>query len=207
MDTKDTIRILFLASDPSDAARLRLSQELRDIRERLQLARLRDRFVLESREAVRPRDIAQAIFDVEPQIIHFSGHGTENGELCFEDVLGKAQFVSPDALAKLFELESSRINCVILNACYSQIQAKAIVQHIPYVIGMNYAVDDQSAIAFAVGFYKALGASRTIEEAYKFGCAEIQLEGLSGHLNPVLEVKKRHNETKRVAHTAQRNYR
>ena len=32
------VKILFLASDPSDATRLRLGQELRDIREKLQLS-------------------------------------------------------------------------------------------------------------------------------------------------------------------------
>ncbi len=57
MNNNEQIKILFLTADPSDAARLRLGQELRDIRERLQLAKERDRFVLESRESVRPGDI------------------------------------------------------------------------------------------------------------------------------------------------------
>lgn len=98
------VKILFLAADPSDAARLRLGQELRDIREKLQLAKKRESFVLESRESVRPGDITQAIHDVAPQIVHFSGHGTSTGELCVENDLGKAQPVAPDALAALFEL-------------------------------------------------------------------------------------------------------
>lgn len=178
--------VLFLSANPSDLARLRLAQELRDIRERLQLAKQRDDFVLESRDAVRPGDITQAIFDVDPQIIHFSGHGTSTGELCLESEVGTVQPVKPDALAALFELVAARINCVILNACYSQIQAKAIAQHIPYVIGMDKAIGDKAAIVFAVGFYKALGANRTIEQAYKFGCVEIQLQDIPEHLTPVL---------------------
>lgn len=178
--------ILFLSANPSDLTRLRLGQELRDIRERLQLAKQRDNFVLESRDAVRPGDITQAIFDIDPQVIHFSGHGTSTGELCFESPVGTVQPVSPDALAALFELVANRVNCVILNACYSKIQAKSIVQHIPYVIGMDKAIGDKAAIAFAVGFYKALGANRTIEQAYKFGCVEIQIQGIPEHLTPVL---------------------
>ncbi len=180
------IKILFLASDPSDVTRLGLGQELRDIRERLQLAKERDRFVLESRESVRPGDISQAMFDVEPQIVHFSGHGTSKGELCFEDLLGKIQPVQPDGLAALFELVADQVNCVVLNACYSEVQAKAIAQHIPFVIGMNKAIGDKAAIAFAVGFYKALGANKTVEQAYKFGCVEIRLQGIPEHLTPVL---------------------
>lgn len=180
------IKILFLAADPSDAARLRLGQELRDIREQLRQSRHRDRFAVDSRESLRPRDLSQAIFDVEPRVVHFSGHGLENGELCFENGVGRMQSISPEALAKLFALVADQVECVLLNACYSEIQAKAIVQHIPFVIGMNRAIGDKAAIAFSVGFYKALGANRSIEQAYKFGCVEIDMEGLSESLTPVL---------------------
>lgn len=183
------IKILFLASDPTDSNRLRLGQELRDVREKLQLAKQRDTFSLESRESVRPRDISQAIFDVDPQIVHFSGHGTNSGELCFEDLSGKLQLVQPNALASLFELVAMRVRCVILNACYSSTQAEAIANHIPFVIGMNRAIGDEAAIAFAVGFYKALGAGRSFEEAYKFGCVELKLEGIPEDLTPVLHTK------------------
>jgi len=182
----DKVKILFLTSDPSDSARLRLGQELRDIRENLQLSKQRDKFLLESRESVRPKDITQAIFDVEPQIVHFSGHGMSTGELCFENILGKTQPVQPNALANLFELVTKQVNCVILNACYSEIQAKAIVKHIPFVVGMNQAIGDRAAIVFASGFYKAIGAGRSFEDAYKFARVEIQLEGISEDLTPVL---------------------
>ncbi len=183
------VKVLFLAADPSDSARLRLGQELRDIRDSLQRSKERDSFLLESRESVRPRDITQAIFDVEPQIVHFSGHGMSTGELCFEDIQGKTQPVQPDALASLFELVSKQVNCVVLNACYSEIQVKAIAKHIPFVIGMNQAIGDKAAIAFAVGFYKALGSGRSFEDAYKFARLEIQLEGIPEHLTPILKLK------------------
>ncbi|WP_081980892.1 CHAT domain-containing protein [Neosynechococcus sphagnicola] len=182
----DTVKILFLAADPSDSVRLRLGQELRDIREKLQLSRYRDNFHLESRESVRTGDISQAIFDTEPQIVHFSGHGTGTGELCFEDVQGKTKPVKPDALANLFKLVANQVNCVILNACYSEAQAKSIAKHIPFVIGMNDAIGDKAAIAFAVGFYRALGSGRSVKEAYDFACVEIQLESIPEYLTPVL---------------------
>ena len=185
-----SVKILFLAADPSDASRLRLGQELRDIKERLRIAKAPEKYQLEQRESVRVGDITQAIFDFEPNIIHFSGHGTSQGELCFENEVGKFQPVKPDALAAMFELLVKHVNCVVLNACYSEIQAKAITQYIPFVVGMNDAIGDQAAIAFAVGFYKALAANRSIEDAYKFGCVEIQLQGIPEHLKPVIYVKK-----------------
>lgn len=191
-------RILFLSADPSDFGRLRLAQELRDIREKLQLARLRDLFLLESRESARPGDITQAIHDIEPHIVHFAGHGLSTGELCFEDSSGKAQPIPPAALAELFELVKEQVSCVVLNACYSETQAKAIAAHIPFVIGMSKAIGDRAAVAFATGFYKALGAGRSIAAAYKFAHVEIQLMGIPEHLTPVLYQK----ESKSVSATA-----
>ena len=57
--TDSVISILFLASDPSDASRLRLGEEIREIQEKLQLAKLRERFRLEQRMSVRPMDVSQ----------------------------------------------------------------------------------------------------------------------------------------------------
>lgn len=187
------IKILFLSADPSDAGRLRLGQELRDVREKLRLSKQRERFSLESREAVRPGDLTQIILEVEPQVIHFSGHGKSTGELCLEDVEGKVKTVGPDALASLFELVSEHVRCVILNACYSETQANSISQHIPFVIGMQQAIGDKAAIAFSTGFYTAIGAGRSFYDAYKFACVEIQLHDLPDHLIPILIQRKNHN--------------
>jgi len=181
--------ILFLAADPTDASRLRLGEELREIQEKLQLAKLRERFRLHQRMSVRPADISQALLDEQPQIVHFSGHGMATGALCFENQMGETHPIQPDALAALFEQFASQVKCVVLNACYSEIQANAIAEHIDYVVGMNQAIGDKAAIAFAIGFYQALGAGRTIEEAYKLGCVQIRLQGVPEHLTPVL-VKK-----------------
>jgi hypothetical protein len=185
----EKVGILFLAADPTDASRLRLGEELREIQEKLQLARLRDRFELNQRMSVRPTDITQALLDWEPQIVHFSGHGTAAGALCFEDRMGETHPVQPDALAALFEQFADQVNCVVLNACYSEIQANAIAKHIDYIVGMNQDIDDQAAIAFSIGFYQALGAGHAVEKAYQLGCVQIRLQDVPEHLTPVLAKK------------------
>lgn len=195
LESKEVVEvtsILFLAADPTDASRLRLGEEFREIHERLQLAQLRDRFKLELPQlSVRPTDISQALLDAQPKIVHFSGHGTPTGALCFEDNVGKTHLVPPDALAALFEQFAHQVKCVLLNACYTGNQAKAIAEHIKYVIGMDQAIGDKAAIAFAVGFYQALGAGRTIEKAYNLGCVQIGLQGIPEQLTPVLIKKGR----------------
>ena len=180
------ITILFMSADPTDTSRLRLGEEFREIQEKLQLAKLREAFELIQRMSLRPTDISQALLDTKPQIVHFSGHGSDSGALCFEDRLGETIPVKSDALAALFEQFTNAVNCVVLNACYSEIQAQAISSHIDYVIGMNQAIGDKAAIAFSIGFYQGLGAGRTIEEAYKLRCVQIRLQNIPEHLTPIL---------------------
>ncbi|MGB3760859.1 MAG: TIR domain-containing protein [Rivularia sp. (in: cyanobacteria)] len=182
-------RILVLAANPKDSTKLRLDEEVREIAEGLRRSKEREKFVIESRWAVRSDDLRRAILDFEPQIVHFCGHGEADGGLVLEDVNGQVKLVKPEAIAGLFELFMDGVECVVFNACYSYKQAEAIVQHINYVIGMKQAIGDNAAIKFAVGFYDALGAGRNIEVAYKFGVNAIQLEGIPEELTPIIKKK------------------
>ncbi|MCU0644591.1 MAG: CHAT domain-containing protein, partial [bacterium] len=151
------INVLFLAADPMDATRLRLGEEHREIQQKLQMAKERDLFNLQERMSLRPEDLTQALLDTSPQVVHFSGHGTYDGVLCFEDQVGICQPIEPEGLAALFARFSDQVQCVILDACYSELQAKAIAKHVDYVIGMKQEIADKAAVAFAVGFYQGLG--------------------------------------------------
>lgn len=183
-----TTTILMLTANPTDTSSLRLAQEERDVRNGLDRSKERDTITLYSRHAVRHQDVRRAMLDYSPNIVHFSGHGLTEG-IVLEDEQGRAHIVSTNALATLFELFAQDIHCVVLNACYSESQAKAIVQHIPYVVGMNKAIGDKAAIEFAISFYDAIGAGRPIEFAYKLGCNAIQMAGIPEHLTPVLKKK------------------
>jgi CHAT domain-containing protein len=192
---------LLLASNPKGTQSLRLQEEEREIKERLRLAGY-GKLPIYSTEATRPRDIQQAMLDFRPQIVHFSGHGAGQEGLVFEDATGQEKLVSSEALANLFRLFSKRVECVVLNACYSKFQAEAITCHINYVIGMNHAIGDRAAIEFAIGFYTALGAGESIEFAYELGCNAIQLQGIPEHLTPVLFVKKKTNSQTEIPKNA-----
>jgi branched-chain amino acid transport system substrate-binding protein len=186
MSSSDTV-ILILAANPKRTTPIRLAEEIRDIQEGLlQRSQSRHQFTLVQQWAARPRDIRRAMLDVNPKIVHFSGHGTGKEGLAFEDALGNVKFVDAEALAGLFKLFAEQVECVVLNACYSQVQAQAIAQHIPYVVGMSRAIGDRAAIEFSVGFYDALGVGRDIEFAHQLGCNAIRLEGIQEHLTPVL---------------------
>ncbi|NET58955.1 MAG: CHAT domain-containing protein [Symploca sp. SIO2E6] len=179
--------VLILAANPKGTAQLRLDEEVREIDMGLQRSRKRDQFILKQQWAVRPRDVHRAILDFRPQIVHFCGHGAENGGLALENETGKIQLVNVQALASLFELFAAQVECVLLNACYSEVQANAISQHIDYVIGMNQQIGDQAAINFAVGFYDAVGAGESYDFAYKLGCRAMQMAGTSEQLTPLIK--------------------
>lgn len=177
-------KILILTANPQNTDKLHLNEEVREIQEGLQRSRSRDRFEIISKWAVRPQDLRRALLDHEPQIVHFSGHGAGSDGLVLESDDGQMQMVSTIALARLFRLVKNTVKCVVLNACYSEVQAVAIQQHIDYVIGMGQSISDRAAIEFAVGFYDALGANRGYAEAFEFGLTAIELEGISESSTP-----------------------
>jgi formylglycine-generating enzyme required for sulfatase activity len=181
-------KILILAANPKTTPRLRLDEEVREIAEGLQRARYRSQFRIHSRLAIRLRDLRRALLDHKPKIVHFTGHGQKDG-LLVEDEIGSAVRIATESLAGLFELFSDQVKCVILSTCYSAPQAAAISKHIDYVIGMKKEISDEAAIEFSVGFYDALGAGKSVEDSFKFGCNAIH--NLPEHLIPILLKKKK----------------
>jgi hypothetical protein len=140
-------------------------------------AKERDKFTFVSAWAAEPQTLMQAMLDNEPNMFHFSGHGEKNG-LFFEDKNGKPKQISVPALNNLFEIvtDEKPIKCVILNACYSDEQAKGIAQYVDYVIGTKDEIPDKVAINFISGFYDALGAGKDIDVSFKLGRSRLLLE-------------------------------
>ncbi|MEC4815219.1 MAG: CHAT domain-containing protein [Scytonema sp. PMC 1069.18] len=137
-------RILILTANPKNTPRLRLDEEVREIEQAMRRAQQRDQFELVPRWAVTHRELQRAILDINPQIVHFCGHGRGDEGLVLEDDSGEVKFVNTNALAGLFNLFADQVECVLLNACYSEVQAEAIGQHIAYVIGMKQSVGDRT---------------------------------------------------------------
>ncbi|KAB8331620.1 CHAT domain-containing protein [Scytonema tolypothrichoides VB-61278] len=181
-------KVLILTAIPHG---LRLDKEIREIEEAIKRAVKRDLFEIKIRTAVRPIDIRRAIAEERPQIVHFCGHGMEDGSLVLEDDGENHKPLSPTGLAALFKLHANYIKCVLLNACYSEKSAQAISQHINYTIGMNQPIGDKAAIVFAIGFYDGLGYENpdnqdVIERAFEEGLVAIQMEDVSQGQIPVL---------------------
>ena len=210
--------ILFLAANPTETAQLALDREARAIQKELESAGFRDCFELVTRWAVEPLDLLRELRKLKPTVVHFSGHrgqrvpgeqrpgiaptprrdivgdpdviGSEQGHgLFFQGTDGRAQFVSAHAIEETFGAAGSSVKLVVLNACYSDVQAHALLTHIDCVVGMSGSIRDDAARNFAIGFYGGLGERESITAAYKQGRAAISLEGLPDSERPQLKVR------------------
>ena len=180
------ITILFLSSNPQDTDRLAIDKEVRNIDEKLRGTKYRDNFDIKSHWAVRISDLQSLFLRHQPTIVHFSGHGSKKSEIVLQDELGMNCVVPPAALGNLFSQFRKVIRCVVLNACYSEEQARVIADSIDCVIGMTGEVTDEAATSFSSAFYQALGYGRDVKTAFDLGRQEIQLEDLGEHETPIL---------------------
>ena len=183
------IKILFLAANPADTNKLALDEEIREITSKIRATDHRDSIDLISAWAVRPDDLLQLLNQHKPQIVHFSGHGINSGEIFLTDHNGVSKPVSIKAIKALFTTLKDNIRAVVLNACYSKEQAEAITQVVDCAVGMNDSIGDRAAITFAASFYQAIGFSRSIQEAFDQGIVALLLEGIPEENTPELLVR------------------
>ena len=184
----EEIVVLVLAASPPDQDHLRLDEEVRSIGEMIRKSTHRDAVKLESRWAVRPLDILQAVNELKPAVIHFSGHGSSNGELVFQDDRGRSKVVTQDAIVQSLAV-SGDVRLVFLNACHSRRQAEALIEHVDAAIGMRASIGDRAARVFASQFYSAIGFGLSVQNAFLQARAALMLEGIPEETSPELFVR------------------
>ena len=172
----EMMKVLLLSANPIDS-RLNIDEEFRAIDQKIRGSEHRDHVDLIKHGAVRLEDVTSLLMRHKPHVIHFSGHGAVSG-IALTGTDGKGRLVPPDAMANIFRTLKDNVRVVLLNACDSAPQARAIVNEIDCAVGMSNEIDDDAAIAFAAAFYEALGYGRSVQAA--FDLALIQLEGAGG---------------------------
>jgi hypothetical protein len=182
--------VLLLAANPASTADLDLAVEREAIEQCLERAQGQHDLQLVSKYAVTDDDLRRALLDHQPEVVHFSGHGSGKHGLVFEEG-SEPLLISGAALADLLGLCKAHVRCVVLNACYSDVQAQPISAVVEHVVGMSRAIGDLAAIKFSTGFYDALASGRPFTDAFRFGCNAISLKGLPESLTPTLIVNNR----------------
>ena len=182
----EKITVLFLAANPKDTQQLYLDEEARSVQRKIRLSKYRESIHFESRWATRASDILQAINETNPTIVHFSGHGTQSGELALLNPDGSTKTVTKEAITMAMSTASDTIRLVVFNACFSEIQAKSVVEHIEAAIGMADSIGDAAACTFAAQLYSSIGFGYSLQTSYNQAKAELLLEGISGENIPQL---------------------
>ncbi len=179
------ITILFLAANPVDTGQLRLDVEVKDIQKAFERAKNRDNFTLQSRWAVTIDGLAHALQEFEdgPLILHFAGHGEDDAVYLEGDDHQKVR-VEGTALRD-FLAHFPTVQCVVLNACYSDELAAALAEAVPCVIGMKAAVGDALAIDFSVAFYDGVGKSTDYKRAFDLAEGRLKLKRSLDAVRPV----------------------
>jgi hypothetical protein len=162
------IRILFASATPPELDSIAVDRELRAIREAIARADRRDEIEIGVRTATSFADLSRALLERNYDIVHLASHAEPAGMLL--DEAGPLR-VPPTELAALFDeyaAPTGSLRCVVLNACWS-VQASRPIAKVPTVIAMNGPLDDRAALAYAEGFYDALGAGRDFAAAHREG--------------------------------------
>lgn len=184
----EQITVLFFASDLG-VDKLALDEEARSIGEKLRASEYRDAVSFQTRWAVRPGDILQAINELRPTVVHFSGHGTPADALVLQDDHGNPKHVSKEGIVSAIAVGSESVKLVFFNTCFSYNQAQACVENVDAAIGMTRAIGDQGACVFASQFYSAIGFGHSISKAFKQAKAALMMEDLTQGDIPELHLK------------------
>jgi CHAT domain-containing protein len=169
------IRILFLSANPWTNSRILVDEEAREISERIHEGPHRHRFELSNHPATRPGDLQRLLLRHQPQIVHFSGHGTKEEKIILDGRFGRGKTIDQDGLADLFALYSNHVRLVLLNACFTKAQARSVSGVVDYSIGTGKGIGDKASVAFSGAFYRALGFGKSVKDAFESATAELAL--------------------------------
>jgi hypothetical protein len=180
---------LFISAEPSDQVRLSAQREYKTIKEQLRATLENKRLRLEVELEVTPNDVARFVAMHKPRIVHFCGHGDGLGQLVFSDGNGATALLPPEDLAQVFELLGQGVRCVVMTACYANIQAKMLAAHVDFVVGMSSAIAPKAAIEFAGVFYQQLALATPVRVAFELARSAARRTGAEGAEAPTLEVR------------------
>jgi len=176
------VKILFFAADPlsappdGDTPRLRLDDDVREIQRKVRAAEHRHALDFDHRWAARTDDLLQALNETHPRVVHFSGHGGNEGLVLVSSDGRGPHRVDAAVLAQLFRLFRDDIRLVVLNACYSLPQAEAIADVVGCAIGTPGTISDEAAITFGASFYRAVAFGHSVQAAFDQARTALALE-------------------------------
>jgi len=161
--------VLFLSAAPEGMEPVHVEEEAKAIIDAIRASFANQQVGLVVRHGVQLADWRREIDLIRPEVLHFSGHG---GLLSLPVLKGADGGATEPPIGPLIDqLRRSGIQGAVFNACFSSRLAQTAVESggLRWAIGADRAIIDETAIAFAVGFYEALSQGQAPGEAYEAG--------------------------------------
>ncbi len=198
-------RMVVALASPAGYASLHLGEEQRAIKQALEEnPHVKATFVAEATPETLLSDVKQV------HLFHFAGHGdferrmgaqpeTVEGEgvIILDDGYGDPEPLSAGELA--LQLRRAGVRVAVLGACrsgrqgdvnvWSSVAAALLKAELGAVVGMQYTIQDESAVAFAGEFYRALVTGLPVDEAVTNGRLAIVRDDVWGWGVPVLYLR------------------
>lgn len=171
------LNIVVIFSNPPSQARLRLDKEDKVISNLAR--RFSEHVSIERQHASDIDDIHALITFIPFDIIHFSGHGDENGiyvEKSFATY--DSALVSAEQLLHLLSLAACQPRLAMFLSCYSGAFVDTLCQAAPFVITADAPVGDAECIEFVGGFYERLFSGFSITSSFDHAIHLLQAKGL-----------------------------
>ncbi len=173
--TPPTVVFAFLGANPRDTTPLQLD------RERLRVEQILGRATHGRQAQVQPfaRTSGEMLRDIvrtwKPTVLHFSGHGNDEGLLLLDGPDDTTEELDGEALAEWLDLRPERPRLLVLNACHGARNAVPLARVIDVVIGMTNEVSDAAAMTFSREFYSELGEGLSVEQAFRSARAAVRI--------------------------------
>jgi len=165
------MRILFVSANPHWTSRLDVGDEMREL-----LHSLRGQEIeLMMLPSAQPEDLKVAVTSNKIDILHFSGHATEQDGILLRDKDGMERAISGPELREVIEGEA--IKLAFLNARNTESTAKAIENSVGAVIGTTAPLDDEAAKKMTKVFYSVLSGGGSIDKSYDEATRTIKNSG------------------------------
>lgn len=153
-------KILFLSANPADQKNLALDREVKYVQVDAQGKALE---IVPCPHIDRNSMINMVAFQ-KPQIVHFSGHGSDGGLAMIDPETNKTALVDEVDLVRMFTLfKKTGVRCVVLCSCWSFNQAKVISELGIPVVGMLRKIGDEEAIQFSRDLYYLLMSNNPLD--------------------------------------------
>jgi hypothetical protein len=167
------LKILFVSANSVPDAHLRVEDEYKEVCAKVGPSK---RWDIRHTPSATLNEVMNEMKTYEPDVVHFSAHGSPSEEIVLNNKSGKPKAVSTRALEQLFKAMKGNVRLVVMNSCYSARQATAIAKSIDCVLGVPRKLADDTATAFSPPFYEALIAGESVSSAYEIALIPVYNE-------------------------------